>query len=68
MINSAPGLRRRVPSPAGLGDAAVAMTIDQPGAAAVRFFRIAWRDHNATASVLVEGFDGAARDGASGES
>jgi hypothetical protein len=58
MINSAPGLRRRVPPPAGLGDAAVAMTIGQPGAAAVRFFRIAWRDHNATASVLVEGFEG----------
>jgi hypothetical protein len=58
MINSAPGLRRGSPSPAGLGDGAVAMTIRQPGAAAVRFFRIAWRDHNATASVLVEGFEG----------
>jgi hypothetical protein len=58
MINSAPGLRGRIPAPAGLGDAAVAMTIGQPGVAAVRFFRIAWRDHNATASVLVEGFEG----------
>jgi hypothetical protein len=58
MINSAPGLRKRIPPPAGLGDAAVAMTIRQPGAAAVLFFRIAWRDHNATASVLVEGFEG----------
>jgi hypothetical protein len=58
VINGAPQLRQRIEAPTGLGDAAVAMTIRQPGAAAVRFFRIAWRDHNATASVLVEGFEG----------
>jgi len=58
MIAGAPTLRRTIPPPAALGDAAQAMTIRQPGAPSVRFFRIAWRDHNATASVLVEGFDG----------
>jgi hypothetical protein len=58
MIASAPQLRRRLAPPAGLGDAALAMTISQPGSPAVQFFRVAWRDHNATASVLVEGFQG----------
>jgi hypothetical protein len=57
-IASAPRLRRRLAPPAGLGDEALAMRIRQPGAAAVEFFRIAWREHNATASVLVEGFEG----------
>jgi len=59
-IASAPTLRDFVDAPANLGDEASAMTIRQPGAAgaSVRFYRIAWRDHNATASVLVEGFDG----------
>jgi hypothetical protein len=59
MTNSAPALRQTIPAPTGLGDAAEAMTIRQPGgASSVVFFRIAWRDHNATASVLVEGFEG----------
>ena len=60
MINSAPRLRRRLPAPAGLGTDALAMTMRQPGAgsSSVRFYRIAWRDHNATASILVEGFQG----------
>lgn len=59
-VAAAPRLRRRLPPPAGLGAGALALTIRQPGAgaAAVQFFRIAWRDHNATASVLVEGFQG----------
>jgi hypothetical protein len=60
MINAAPTLRRRLAAPRGLGADALAMTMRQPGsgAASVRYFRIAWRDHNATGSVLVEGFDG----------
>ncbi len=46
--------------PPRLGDEAVAMTIRQPGIglASQRFFRIAWREQNATASLLVQGFDG----------
>jgi hypothetical protein len=58
MIASAPTLRRRLAPPGALGDAALAMTIRQPGRPGARFYRIAWRDHNATASVLVEGFEG----------
>ena len=34
------------------------MTFLQTGAKPVRFFTIAWRDRNATASVTVEGFGG----------
>jgi hypothetical protein len=58
-INVAPTSRHFLTAPT-IGDSAVAMTILQPGApgSAIRFYRIAWRDHNATASVLVEGFDG----------
>jgi hypothetical protein len=58
MIATAPGLRRRLPSPGHLGEAAIAMTLRQPGSLPVRFYRIAWREHNATASVVVEGFEG----------
>jgi hypothetical protein len=39
-----------------LGDAAVASTQLQAGG--IRFYTIAWRDRNATASVTVDGFDG----------
>jgi hypothetical protein len=41
-----------------LGDAAVGVTFVQLSAKPLRFFRIAWRDRNATASITVEGFDG----------
>ena len=34
------------------------MTFVQPGAEPLRFYRIAWRYRNATASVTAEGFDG----------
>ena len=37
------------------------MTFSQAGAKPLRFFRIAWRYRNATASVTVEGFDGKVR-------
>jgi hypothetical protein len=42
----------------GLGQDAVGVTFSQPGGRTLRFFRIAWRSQNATASITVEGFDG----------
>jgi hypothetical protein len=42
----------------GLGQEAVAITFTQPGGRTLRFYRIAWRSQNATASLTVEGFDG----------
>jgi hypothetical protein len=42
----------------GLAQDAVGVTFTEAGARTLRFFRIAWRDRNATASVTVEGFDG----------
>ena len=42
----------------GLGQDAVGVTFTQPGGRTLRFFRIAWRFQNATASITVEGFDG----------
>ena len=42
----------------GLGQDAVGVTFTQPGGRTLRFFRLAWRYQNATASVTVEGFDG----------
>jgi hypothetical protein len=45
--------------PVDLGDDAVGVTYTQPGATrAVRFYRLAWRRANATASLTVNGFDG----------
>jgi hypothetical protein len=41
-----------------IGDEAIAVTFTQPGQLTTRFYRIAWRDRNVTASVLVDGFDG----------
>jgi hypothetical protein len=42
----------------GLGQDAVGVTFTQPGSRTLRFFRIAWRSQNVTASITVEGFDG----------
>lgn len=42
-----------------LGDDAIGVTFTQPGTErAVRFYRLAWRRANATASLTVNGFDG----------
>jgi hypothetical protein len=41
-----------------LGDEAVASTFVQAGGTSIRFYRIAWRTANATASLTVNGFDG----------
>lgn len=43
---------------AGLAQDAIGVSFTEAGARTLRFFRIAWRDRNATASVTVEGFDG----------
>lgn len=42
----------------GLTQDSIGVTFTQPGGKTLRFYRIAWRDRNATASVTVEGFDG----------
>jgi hypothetical protein len=58
MFAEAPGAGvRSLPAPK-LGDEAAATTFTQPGALPVRFYSIAWRYRNATASVTVEGWDG----------
>jgi hypothetical protein len=41
-----------------IGDGAVAMTLRQVGVTDVRYFTVAWRFRNVTASVLVSGFEG----------
>ena len=41
-----------------IGDGAVGVTFSQASAKPLRFYRIAWRDRNVTASVILEGFDG----------
>jgi hypothetical protein len=41
-----------------LGDEAVGVSSLQPGSPAVRFFTIAWRERNATASIAANGFGG----------
>ena len=51
-----PGSDLRVLSLPKLGDAALGVTFVRPGAKLVRFFRIAWRDRNVSASVTVQGF------------
>jgi hypothetical protein len=53
-----PGSQIRRLSVSGLGDEAIGITWVQPGGLRVRFFTIAWRDRNVSASVTAEGFDG----------
>ena len=55
LLGDLPGARA-IPAPQ-LGDQAAAVTFTQAGALPLRFYRIAWRYRNATASVTVEGFD-----------
>jgi hypothetical protein len=57
LFGRSPGRERHVFSVDGLGDAAEAVTFVQPGGVPLRFYRVAWRYRNATASVTVEGFD-----------
>lgn len=53
---AAPGGDAVTPPPR-VGDAALATTFVQSGTKPLRFYRIAWRYRNATASVTAEGFD-----------
>jgi len=53
-----PGSQTEVVKLPQIGDDAIGVTWVQPGTKPLRFFRIAWRDANATASVTLEGFDG----------
>jgi hypothetical protein len=50
---------RDIPLPP-IGDEATGVTFVQAGGASVRFYRIAWRYRNVTASIMVEGFEGKA--------
>ncbi len=48
-----------ISDPPTVGEDTVAMTLlQETGADPVRYFAIAWRDQNVTASILVSGFDG----------
>jgi hypothetical protein len=44
--------------PPAIGDDAVETTFTQPGLLPVRYYRLAWRYRNATASLTVAGWDG----------
>lgn len=55
LLGDLPGART-VAAP-HVGDEAAAVTFTQAGALPIRFYRIAWRYRNATASVTVQGFD-----------
>ena len=41
-----------------LGDESIGVTFTRPGPLKTRFYRIAWRDRNVTASIVVDGFEG----------
>jgi hypothetical protein len=58
MLVHQPGAAPRSLAPPAVGDETVETTFAQAGVLAVRFFRIAWRYRNATASVTVQGWDG----------
>jgi len=57
MFDASPGASRRQLTP-NVGDSALGVTFLQPGPQPLRFYRIAWRYRNATASVTAEGFAG----------
>lgn len=57
-LDTGPLQWRSLESP-DLGDEAIARTLSQPGLGrGVRFYLVAWREDNVTASVLVNGFEG----------
>lgn len=61
LLQQVPGAKRQALAPPHVGDAAVAETFVQESATPIRYYEIAWRHGNASASVLVEGYDGAVR-------
>ena len=59
MVREAAGATAEVIDAPTIGEETVAMTLHQDsGTNPVRYFAIAWRDHNVTASILVSGFEG----------
>jgi hypothetical protein len=58
MFAETPGANVRTLSVPKLGDAAVGSTFTQAGLLRLRFYSIAWRYRNASASIVVEGWDG----------
>jgi hypothetical protein len=58
LLVQAPGSQTQVVKLPQIGDEAIGVTWVQPGTKPLRFFRIAWRDANATASVTLDGFEG----------
>ena len=58
MLSEQPGTTPHTISVPTIGDETFGVTFTQAGARTVRFFRIAWRYRNATASVTAEGWDG----------
>ena len=61
-IGRAEGLPRMPVDAPQIGDASVAATLMEPREPnAVRYYLVAWRDRNVTASILVNGFEGRIR-------
>ena len=58
MFAAQPGVSPHAIAVPRIGDAAIGMTFSQTGLLPVRYFSVAWRYRNATASVTVEGWAG----------
>ena len=58
MLLQQEGATPRAVQPPPIGDEAVETTFTQPGLLPVRDYRLAWRYRNATASLIVSGWDG----------
>jgi hypothetical protein len=61
VLKKMPGARPLRLAGPKIGDGAVGVTFVQASSKPLRFYRIAWRDRNVTASVILEGFDGKLR-------
>ena len=61
VLKQMPGARALRLAGPNIGDGSVGVTFVQASSKPLRFYRIAWRDRNVTASVILEGFDGKLR-------
>jgi len=61
ILAATPGLHRRTLKLPVIGDSAAGVSFVQPGPVPTRYYRIAWRYRNATASVTAQGFAGKLR-------